>query len=95
MFKFFIYAVFLYVLYRLLTGGRKKKPLGPASNRQGPGAGELAAHDQLVEDPVCHIYIPKRQAIVLYDMDTPVFFCSEQCRKIYCDGLATNRQEND
>ena len=55
---------------------------------------ELAAHDQLVEDPVCHIYVPKRQAIVLQDGDTPVFFCSEQCRKMYCDAHATNRQEN-
>ena len=93
MFKLFIYAVFLYVIYRLLTGGRKKKP-NPASNRQGAGAGEIPAHDQLVEDPVCHIYIPKRQAIVLQDGDTPVFFCSEQCRKMYCDAHATNRQEN-
>ena len=94
MFKLFIYAVFLYVVYRLLTGGRKKKP-SPASNQQGAGPGEIPAHDQLVEDPVCHIYVPKRQAIVLQDGDTPVFFCSEQCRKMYCDTHATNRQENN
>ena len=93
MFKLFIYAVFLYVIYRLLSGGRKKKP-NPASNRPGAGADETPAHDQLVEDPVCHIYIPKRQAIVLQDGDTSVFFCSEQCRKMYCDAHATNRQEN-
>lgn len=93
MFKLFIYAVFLYVVYRLLTGGRKKKP-SPVSSQQGGGAGEIPAHDQLVEDPVCHIYIPKRQAIVLHDSDTPVYFCSEQCRKMYCDAHATNRQEN-
>ncbi|HCC53427.1 MAG TPA: hypothetical protein DEQ20_00650 [Desulfobulbaceae bacterium] len=83
MFKLLIYAVFLYVIYRLLTGSRKKKPVGSGSG--GQGAGEISIHDQLVEDPVCHIYIPKRQAIVLHDTDTPVFFCSEQCRKIYCD----------
>lgn len=92
MFKLFIYAVFLYVLYRLLTGGRKKKPLG--NPRQDAAPGELAAHDQLVEDPVCHIYIPKRQAIVLQDSDTLVYFCSDQCRKMYCDAQATDRQEN-
>ena len=92
MFKLFIYGLFLYVLYRLLTGGRKKKSVDPGGNRQGPG--ELAADDQLVEDPVCHIYIPKRQAIVLHDMDTSVFFCSEQCRKMYCDAQKTPRQEN-
>jgi hypothetical protein len=92
-FKLFIYAVFLYVIYRLLTGGRKKKA-GPSNGGQDAGAGASAAHDQLVEDPVCHIYIPKKQAIVLQDKDTPVFFCSEQCRKIYCDARETPRQEN-
>lgn len=94
MFKLFIYALFLYVLYRLLTGGRKKKPVTHGSGRQSAGPGELAAHDQLVEDPVCHIYIPKRQAIVLQESDTLVYFCSEQCRKMYCDARATNPQEN-
>jgi len=94
MFKLLIYAVFLYVIYRLLTGVRKKKPLGQGNDRPGAGKDELAAHDQLVEDPVCHIYIPKRQAIVLHDGDTPVFFCSEQCRKMYCDAHKTHRQEN-
>lgn len=93
MFKLFIYAVFLYIIYRLVTGGMRKKPR-PPSNRQSAEADDLAVHDQLVEDPVCHIYIPKRQAIVLQDGDTSVFFCSEQCRKMYCDAHATNRQEN-
>ncbi|MHB8151209.1 MAG: hypothetical protein ACYDIB_13725 [Desulfobulbia bacterium] len=92
MFKLFIYALFLYVLYRLLTGGRRKKTVG--TGRKTTGSGELAAHDQLVEDPVCHIYIPKRQAIVLQDGDTVVYFCSEQCRKMYCDAQTTNRPEN-
>ncbi len=84
MFKLLIYAIFLYVIYRLLTGSRKKKPVG--SGNGGQGAGEISIHDQLVEDPVCHIYIPKRQAVVLHDKNASVFFCSEQCRKIYCDG---------
>ncbi len=93
MFKLFIYAVFLYVIYRLLTGGRKKK-LRSSSGGQGANTGDSAAHDELVEDPVCHIYIPKKQAVVLQDKDTVVFFCSEQCRKVYCAGRQTPRQEN-
>jgi len=92
--KLFIYALFLYVVYRLLTGSRKKKTVEPTGERQATGTSELAVHDQLVQDPVCHIYIPKRQALVLQESDTSVFFCSEQCRKMYCDAHATNRQEN-
>jgi hypothetical protein len=93
-FKLLIYAVFLYVIYRLLTGGRKKKPVGHGSGKQEAGGGALTAHDELVEDPVCHIYIPKKQAIVLQDANTAVFFCSDQCRKMYIEAQTTTRQEN-
>ena len=92
MVKLFIFAVFFYVVYRLLTGGFKKRVVGSPRQTAAPGA--LAVHDELVEDPVCHIYIPKRQAIVLHGSDTPVYFCSEQCRKMYCDAQKTDRQEN-
>jgi uncharacterized protein len=92
MVKLLIFAVFFYVLYRLLVGALRKKPLRRDSGRQGTA--HLPAHDLLVKDPVCHIYIPKSQAIVLQDTETPVYFCSEQCRKIYRDEQADNRQEN-
>lgn len=92
--KLLIYAIFLYVVYRLLTGGRKKKSADQRNTPQATNPGELAAHDQLVEDPVCHIYIPKKQAIMLQDKNTVVFFCSEQCRNMYCDAHETHRQEN-
>jgi YHS domain-containing protein len=92
MVKLFIFALFIYVIYRLLTGGRKKKSVG--TERRNAAQSELPAADLLVEDPVCHIYIPKRQAIVLHDTKTPVYFCSEQCRKIYSETHETNRQEN-
>jgi YHS domain-containing protein len=90
--KLLIFALFFYVLYRLLTGAMRKKTVRHASGRQETS--HLPAHDLLVKDPVCHIYIPKSQAIVLQDTETPVYFCSEECRKIYRDGQANNRQEN-
>jgi len=84
MFKLFIYALFLYVLYRLLTGWGKKKNSAGVSG-QGDGAGPAAIADELVEDPVCHIYIPKRQAVVLNMKSGPVHFCSERCRESYLE----------
>ena len=94
MFKLFLYGFFIYVVYRLLTGGGQKRPVGPGTARQNTGPGDHTAHDELVEDPVCHIYVPKRQALVLQDGDTVVFFCSDQCRKMYCDARETHRREN-
>ena len=73
-----ILLVLLYILYRLLTSGSKKpKPVSPA------GSGRLASHDVLVEDPVCHLYIPKGQALVLSHGGQARYFCSEQCREAF------------
>jgi YHS domain-containing protein len=42
-----------------------------------------ASHDVLVEDPVCHTYIPKGQAIVYKSRDEIHYFCSEKCRQTF------------
>lgn len=37
--------------------------------------------DEMVQDPVCKIYVPKRQALVLHGLkEENVYFCSAQCR---------------
>lgn len=38
-------------------------------------------HDELVRDPVCGVFVPKRQAIVLIMDGKTHYFCSEGCRK--------------
>ncbi len=72
-----ILAVLFYILYRLLTGGGKKPA---AKNNAGGG---LPAQDILVEDPVCHTYIPKKQAVSAKIDGTAYYFCSKECRKKY------------
>jgi YHS domain-containing protein len=37
--------------------------------------------DVLVEDPVCHIFIPKGQAQPLLMDGETFYFCSDECRK--------------
>lgn len=66
-----ILAILFYLLYRLLTGGKKKSP----SNYRG----SLPAQDVLVEDPVCHTYIPKKQAVSVKKDGAEHFFCSNEC----------------
>ncbi|MBU0482083.1 MAG: TRASH domain protein [Proteobacteria bacterium] len=72
-----ILTLLFYILYRLLTGSRKK---GVASKPRG---GELPAQDVLVEDPVCHTYIPMKQAVTEKFGATVHYFCSQECRKKY------------
>lgn len=73
-----ILLLLLYILYRLLTGERRS-----ATTEQHP-ASPPSHHDVLVEDPVCHTYIPKGQAVVLTEGGVSRYFCSEHCREAFC-----------
>lgn len=77
-----ILGLLLYILYRLLFGSRR--PLPRRDQQPPPSENSLSpAHDVLVQDPVCQIYIPKGQAVVLQGRDTDVYFCSERCRDAF------------
>ena len=76
--RILILGILFYILYRLLMAGRKKKKAASAS-----AGTELPRQDVLVEDPVCHTYIPKKQAIVYRDGDESHYFCSEKCRDTF------------
>ncbi|MCX7982108.1 MAG: hypothetical protein N2572_04265 [Syntrophales bacterium] len=73
--------IVLYVMYRVLKKmfrleTRKVTPL------KDQGKGDSSMED-LVEDTVCHTYLPVSKAIVWEDEGTKKFFCSEECLKIY------------
>ena len=72
-----ILFLLFYILYRLLTGSRRR----PAGER--PAANPPEHHDVLVEDPVCHTYVPKGQAVVLRQGEISRYFCSEHCRETF------------
>lgn len=42
--------------------------------------------DEMVQDPVCKVYLPKRQAEVLKSSNgVDYYFCSTQCRKKFIE----------
>lgn len=71
-----VIGVLLYILYRLLTGPKGAKVAGRQKGSQTSGGG---VQDVLVEDPVCHTYIPKQQAIQLHHDKKMYYFCSDKC----------------
>jgi YHS domain-containing protein len=71
-----VIGVLLYILYRLLTGPKGNKVSGRKKGSQASGGG---VQDVLVEDPVCHTYIPKQQAIQLHHDKKMYYFCSDKC----------------
>lgn len=77
--RIIILALLLYLLFRLLFGKRKRVP----RREEGGRNSVQPSHDVLVEDPVCHTYIPKGQAIVYKSRDEIHYFCSEKCRQTF------------
>jgi len=73
-FRLLILAVLFYLLYRLLTGKKETKSVSTAAP---------PSKDILVEDPVCHTYVPQSQAEVLDYKGNPIYFCSKECLKTF------------
>jgi YHS domain-containing protein len=78
--RFVIIGVLLYILYRLLVGPGKKR--GDINNN-GSASAEGAVQDVLVEDPVCHTFIPKGQSVQLHHDKKMYYFCSNKCCEMF------------
>jgi len=76
-----IIGFLLYILYRLVTGPKKKKMQGGKNSSASSGQ----VQDVLVEDPVCHTYIPKGQAIQLRHNKQIYYFCSNKCYETFLE----------
>jgi YHS domain-containing protein len=72
MYRYFILAILLYILYRLIKGAFKKD----RDISRGRADGVI---DEMVQDPYCRIYIPRRQAVRRDHEGNELFFCSEEC----------------
>ena len=78
--RLIIISCLLYILYRLLSGLLKK---GVYGKNQGAAASGKAVQDVLVEDPVCHTFVPKGQAVQLHHDKQMYYFCSNKCCEMF------------
>jgi len=82
--RLIIIGVLLYILIKLLTGSGRQKVHG---KKRGAGTATGPIQDVLVEDPVCHTYIPKGQAVRLHHNKQILYFCSNKC----CETFLKNK----
>ncbi len=75
-----IIGILFYILYRLFIEPRKKQVLG---KKNGPATSGDAVQDVLIEDPVCHTYIPKGQAVQVQHDKKMYYFCSDKCCEMF------------
>ena len=79
--RLIIFALLAYVLYRLL----KKYFSSSQENHLDPGrwSQRSGEEEEVVKDPQCGVYCPKREMIPLETEETVLHFCSEKCKNLY------------
>lgn len=90
--RFVVIAFLLYLGYRLLISDWRGKKDKTADDSANEIKNDESVEDVLVEDPVCHKLVPKKQAIRLKSADTSeiAYFCSEECCNIYVNQEGEN-----
>ena len=88
--RLFIAAILLYVVIIIakrlfLPSGKKVNPL--PGDKQDKNQGE-----DLVEDPLCHTYIPMSEAYKLTIEGKILYFCSKKCLEQYQSQSKANRE---
>ena len=83
--RLLIIALLLYAGWYLLRNRRKKQ------YRSTDVPSDTNPQDILVEDPVCHLLVPKHQALRLRKDGVTYYFCSEQC----CDQFAAKSAQGE
>ena len=78
--RLLILAILVYIGWRMLRG----KVKGPAAT-VAPEVEETDPQDVLVEDPVCHVLIPRHQALRLRKDGVTHYFCSERCCDVFTE----------
>ena len=82
MIKLIILLVVGYFLYKAVTPGSAKRPL---SENPMTGEKDLQVDDDMVQDPICLTFVPKREALSLDRGEKRYYFCGPQCRDAFID----------
>ena len=80
--RIIIYVVLAYILYRIVKG-----VLSPGRKIDDGKSGGVI--DEMVQDPSCKTYIPRRDAIKKIVAGQEYFFCSEKCASQFESGKKT------
>jgi YHS domain-containing protein len=74
MYRILLISTLLVVLYFLL-----RQAVRGFKSRNVDGRGTSLDQDQMVEDPVCHTFVPRRTAVIEQVGGQTYCFCSRQC----------------
>ncbi|WP_462324996.1 transcriptional regulator [Desulfoplanes sp.] len=86
MLKIAIFIVAGFILFKLLTGDKKKKKETLTKQKK-----DLASDGVMVKDPICGTYVPKDTDIRVKNGNEVHCFCSYECRDKYVDELQAGK----
>ena len=76
MVRLIFFGILAYLLYRIVKGAFSPKAKVHSGRAQG-------IVDEMVQDPFCKTYIPRRDSVRRVIQGQEVFFCSEDCADKY------------
>jgi YHS domain-containing protein len=91
MWKWLIFALAAYALYRLFTNDWKKR--GGNKEEEKAKYERMVASGEMVKDPECGTYIAADSQITVRDGETTYHFCSYDCRDAFVRRIQANREK--
>ena len=77
MLRLILIAIFLYLLVKFFKLLFRKPP----EQKKPPQPDTSGTINEMVQDPVCKVYVPKNSALSIRDSGTTYYFCSKECMK--------------
>ncbi len=81
MWRFFVLGVLLVIVYFMVKSALRS--LLGRDKEVAKAAESLGRPSEMVQDPVCGMFVPKEGSFFLQQGDRTYFFCSETCRAGY------------
>ncbi|MDQ7837565.1 MAG: YHS domain-containing protein [Thermodesulfobacteriota bacterium] len=80
--RLLIYIILIFVVYQIYKAVRRELGRPEQVNRKKDDSAITA---ELVEDPVCHAYCPKNEAVTAVMDGKSYYFCSEKCKQKFME----------
>ena len=81
MWRFFVLGVLLVIVYFMVKSALRG--LLGKSKEVARSVGSSGSPSDMIQDPVCGMFVPKEGSFFLQQGDRTHFFCSETCRASY------------
>jgi len=81
--RFVVFIILIYLMYRIIKSIGQTKPV---KNENYQFKASPVGVEDLIEDPVCHTYVPLSQAFRIEISGNDYYFCSKQCSEKYVSG---------